>query len=716
MNSDHWKTGYEAFEKEVNLDLFHAAFALAAKTSTNEDAMSLYYEKGKQIIWFEGNFDEESYLAPYGLRYLGEVLERYQECFGAEIRNTRALALAIGYAAPFLTEDMFIGRQKTDFLRRLDREEGWDVYLFGARYLRTENSQERKELLRMMMEYNSQRTEETTFILSLFEDKNEGYEVMRAQLSAAWGDRRTISLLPNVGILEWMTAQYKDVIKGCRKKESTVLRALMKLPYMFVKNDSPVYLTLSKTGYGKLEIAYANSQAIWQGAVRDRLDYNGIPAEKIAAEFGMTLINSTEPFDEDRFFYLESLLVRYSRFSVKYQGYEGMWEAIRDSLRPTQPQTLLWMIENIDKDFPVSFDVFDPQWDILAQKLGTEKYYELFSEQLIRNEVEDAEGARKWIERYQELTGINFCSDFEHRSRWNRECFALLIKYGVIDLWSFFKEHVSQSKEENENSIALDYLESYIKAISTREAFDFYQALLEDYDYTELNDIFGHWYKFHDGLVRDLSSGSYYSRDVKLDFQRDFLNPEEQKQVLEWMDESVFRMEPEKYLKFVKAALRDQYVLESYEREELCPILKELLAAGAISGYEETELKKVLFTPEDFAADQAEKEAQKKADKLRAEQEEWDSKKKKLLETYDGTFSSLREYEKKFWYREDKQKALSLIYDQLADSVIRTEKPASPIDMGDFLQLCGIIVERNALPWERIYPLVEMMTREGIKC
>ena len=44
MNSDHWKTGYEAFEKEVNLDLFHAAFALAAKTSTNEDAMSLYYE------------------------------------------------------------------------------------------------------------------------------------------------------------------------------------------------------------------------------------------------------------------------------------------------------------------------------------------------------------------------------------------------------------------------------------------------------------------------------------------------------------------------------------------------------------------------------------------------------------------------------------------------------------------------------------------------
>ena len=64
----------------------------------------------------------------------------------------------------------------------------------------------------MMMEYNSQRTEETTFILSLFEDKNEGYEVMRAQLSAAWGDRRTISLLPNVGILEWMTAQYKDCL------------------------------------------------------------------------------------------------------------------------------------------------------------------------------------------------------------------------------------------------------------------------------------------------------------------------------------------------------------------------------------------------------------------------------------------------------------------------------------------------------------------------
>lgn len=716
MNRDHWKTGYEAFEKEINLDLFHAAFALAAKTSTNEDAMSLYYEKGKQIIWFEGNFDEESYFAPYGLRYLGEVLERYRECFGEEIRNTRALALAIGYAVPFLTEDMFIGRQKTDFLRRLDREEGWDVYLFGARYLRTVNSQERKELLRMMMEYNSQKTEDTTFILSLFENKNEGYEVMRAQLSAAWGDRRTISLLPNVGILEWMTAQYKDAIKGCRKKESTVLRALMKLPYMFVKNDSPVYLTLSKAGYSKLEIAYANSQAIWQGAVRDRLDYNGIPAEKIAAEFGMTLINSTDAFDEDRFSYLKSLLVRYSSFSVKYQGYEGMWEAIKDSLRPTQPQTLLWMIENIDKDFPVSFDVFDPQWDILAQRLGTEKYYELFSEQLIGNEVEDAKEARKWIKRYQELTGIDFCAGFEHRSRWNRECFALLIKCGVIDLWSFFKEHVSQSREENENSIALDYLESYIKEISTREAFDFYQALLEDYDYTELNNVFGRWYKFHNALVRDFSSGSYYSRDVKLDFQRDFLNPEEQKQVFEWMDESIFRTEPEKYLKFVNAALKDQCVQEIYEKEELCQTLKELIAVGAIQGCEETELKKVLFTPEDFATDQAEKEARKRADQLRAEEKEWDSKKKQLLEMYDGTFSSLLDYEKKFWRREDKRKAMSLVYEQLADSVVRVEKPTSPKDMGDFLKLCGAIVETKALPWERVHPLIEMMTREGVRC
>ena len=117
--------------------------------------------------------------------------------------------MAIGYAAPFLTEDMFIGRQKTDFLRRLDREEGWDVYLFGARYLRTENPQERKELLWGMMESNTQTTEETTFTLSLFEDKSAGYEAMRTQLSAAWGEKRTISLLSNVGILEWITAQYQ---------------------------------------------------------------------------------------------------------------------------------------------------------------------------------------------------------------------------------------------------------------------------------------------------------------------------------------------------------------------------------------------------------------------------------------------------------------------------------------------------------------------------
>ena len=50
MSSDNWKMGYEAYEREINLNLFHAALALAAKTSTNEDAMSIYYETGRCII------------------------------------------------------------------------------------------------------------------------------------------------------------------------------------------------------------------------------------------------------------------------------------------------------------------------------------------------------------------------------------------------------------------------------------------------------------------------------------------------------------------------------------------------------------------------------------------------------------------------------------------------------------------------------------------
>ena len=56
------------------------------------------------------------------------------------------------------------------------------------------------------------------FILSLYEDLVQGFEVMRPQLVRLWGKERSISLVDNIRILEWLVVKCEPIIKACRKK------------------------------------------------------------------------------------------------------------------------------------------------------------------------------------------------------------------------------------------------------------------------------------------------------------------------------------------------------------------------------------------------------------------------------------------------------------------------------------------------------------------
>ena len=54
-----------------------------------------------------------------------------------------------------------------------------------------------------------------------------------------------------------------------------------------------------------------------------------------------------------------------------------------------QPKTVLWMIQKANLQFSYRFDVFDPQWDILAEQLEPLDYRSLFIEQVDRLEAPD---------------------------------------------------------------------------------------------------------------------------------------------------------------------------------------------------------------------------------------------------------------------------------------------------------------------------------------
>ena len=68
------------------------------------------------------------------------------------------------------------------------------------------------------------------------------------------------------------------------------------------------------------------------------------------------------------------------------------------------------MNQEIKKQFPYRFDVFDPRYDILASGLSKGEYAELFTEQMLRSRA--AIPLRRWLTRYQALTGAEYIEYF----------------------------------------------------------------------------------------------------------------------------------------------------------------------------------------------------------------------------------------------------------------------------------------------------------------
>lgn len=162
------------------------------------------------------------------------------------------------------------------------------------------------------------------FVLSLFDPQEDEFPAMRPQIARLWGVDRTIPLLGNGRMLDWLLCNYKPVIAECRKKDNAVLRALLKLPGQFCKEGSALYKTLIDSGYSTLEIRYANSWMIWPCQNPVGLNPNGIPAEKAAAQFCIAALNQDEELPDEAFTHMERLYSMYRKFHIRYEGHEGI--------------------------------------------------------------------------------------------------------------------------------------------------------------------------------------------------------------------------------------------------------------------------------------------------------------------------------------------------------------------------------------------------------
>lgn len=689
---------YSTFQKDIDLTLYHAFAELVVQTAQDGEARILYRQLEARQIWQEDQ-NVSSYFEAYSLRYPGEVLERFEEKLGTDIRILRALALALGYTRRCQADTMFVGNQRNDFIQKLRRTAGTDVYLQGALYLLETDALRRRTRLDELAAREYARTEEALFVLSLFDDPETGYQAMRPQLTRLFGPERTISMARDFGVLEWFIRFYAEEAKRYRGKNDLVLRTLMKLPYMNMKPDSREFSVLHTAGYSMEEITMANSLAVWADRIPDRLSSKGIVAEKIAVACVRMLLNGPDGQPEEIYAYISWLFQVYKKFEVRYEGYQDLWEAIQTGLAPTAPQTILWMNQTIKRQFPYRFDVFDPRYDILANELSNEEYAELFTVQMLRSRA--AIPLRRWLTRYQALTGVEYIEYFNKRHWLTLRSFVLLVERKEINLWQFFEQH----KGDGARAHPLELLEEYVLKISSWRCFRFAQKLFSQYTFSQLQEIFGDNFYFHQKFVK---KESYYNKKVQsFSMVRPFLTAEQHRQLYDWIDASLFQTEPEYYDSFVLCALKAPVIQRIYDKPLLASVLRQLLTHDACNGYEVNQLKERFYSKEEMEADRKATAEQEEQEKERQWQQQVMKCQEKLASCYNGSAESLIQFMHGYHFGEIRKAALGMVYEKLLEWPAGCAQTLEAAEMWKFFELCGSLVMYEPRPRGEILTMVQ---------
>lgn len=689
---------YSAYQKVIDLTLYHAFAELIVQMAQDDEERILYRQQEVRQIW-QRDQNVSGYFETYSLRYPGEVLERFEEKLGTDMRILRALALALGCTRQCQADTMFVGNQRNDFIQKLRRTARTDVYLQGALYLLETDAPQRRARLDELAAREYARTEEALFVLSLFDDPEAGYQAIRPQLTRLFGPDRTLSLEWNFGVLEWFIRFYAEEAKRYRGKNDLVLRTLMKLPYMNMKPDSREFSVLHTAGYSMEEITMANSLAVWADRIPDRLSSKGIVAEKIAVACVRMLLNGPDGQPEEIYAYIGWLFQVYKKFEVRYEGYQDLWAAIQTGLAPTAPQTILWMNQTIKRQFPYRFDVFDPRYDILANELSNEEYAELFTVQMLRSRA--AIPLRRWLTRYQALTGVEYIEYFNKRHWLTLRSFVLLVERKEINLWQFFEQH----KGDGARAHPLELLEEYALKISSWRCFRFAQKLFSQYTFSQLQEIFGDNFYFHQKFVK---KESYYNKKVQsFSMVRPFLTAEQHRQLYDWIDASLFQTEPEYYDSFVLCALKAPVIQRIYDKPLLASVLRQLLTHDACSGYEVNQLKERFYSKEEMEADRKATAEQEEQEKERQWQQQVMKCQEKLASCYNGSAESLIQFMHGYHFGEIRKAALGMVYEKLLEWPAGCAQTLEAAEMWKFFELCGSLVMYEPRPRREILTMVQ---------
>lgn len=717
--------GLQFYHNQVNIGLYNDVIAFVMDT-TAADTMQVHEKLTSKHLWFREyyNYDIQE---RYGFRYFGELLERFEDKVGSDIRDMRAIALAMGDTKDLFTDDMFVGDQKKNFIKKIIRTSAGDIYLKSAMYLLNKDETSGAGQLEALTKATYSKTEELIFVMSLYDDFEQAFLNFKPRLIHLLGRTRTIPTAGSIDIYCWLIKQlYRcPKIKQIRTKDMALIRALMELPVSFVKAGGRSHNVLLEAGYTAEEIIYLNSSIVRHKPISNSINIDSIVAEKIAIEMCKVYINSENTHSPDAYEHLEWVLKKYNNFNFKISGYQGIYQAIKDDIKIDNPQTFLWLFKTIQPKEVFRFDILDEKWDILSCELETDVYCKLFDKQLeVNSELTGPQIAER-IEKYNALTGLSYLTEFEKKYKYDRErVFDLLVNKGIINMKTLFSscpdiDAIENNRVDEFRPSILIYIRSYVRGIHSREAFDFFKYFFGKYNFDDMHRLFSEsngWggnrnkdYFFIDQFYKGPPVHYGDDKKTRFEFKRSFLSDDEHRELFGWIDDYMFQYKADKYVEFAVLMLIDSFVKTLFPLAELRQIYDVLrdnvVQDKKIEIFERysQELKSTFLSEAEL---QAERDAEKelaKEHKRQAREQEIKTLRDELAALYDGTFKSLLKYldRHKFSFTK-KDDAMFIASEYLDTALSKKNYVLDKTEFAQFLIFSGKLLKQGNISFDTV--------------
>lgn len=604
------------YEDVFDFKLVRQMRRLIFEVSDRKDKVSLYNERKQHSLAWNKEKTEEMENA-YGLRYPGEVLERYEEKIGDSAKVVRSLALALMEMQPFLAQGMFIGNQYGVFMKKIRHLSAKDLYLLGACYTLEESPEKKLKLRSGLIECGNHNLAELVYLLYLFQDDETAWERWKQELSCLLGSKRKIDIYGNEDVYAWTIRYCVDRFKGYRKNDLHFLRGLCRLHSTNTNGKNTIKKWMSEGGYSEGEILYLNLVLPERVNRYDSLSVDSITAERLAVEACVLFLNGTSERPEAVYDLCRKLMERYRKYEVKLNGNKGIFGSLRDMVKVESIGAYMALFpfrEEPDMERNrLYINLLEPKWDALKNLLTEQEYQRQVCRTLAETKY-TVEDLRRCLKHYQELMGEDLRQIFWKSSQYPLSVlFGKLAQNREIDALQIVKEYLEDYKILPEGERVqkwkemLSNIKDYAFSLESRDSFEIFQAVDQSVGIEKLDAVFNTYC-----LVTSCFGMQNYGRYFgELRIVRNQFTVEENRRLLQLAEKYVYKKIPDHYDEFVFALLSEtenDILMDKKDRRDCARILMDSMPD---SDWRKDHLREKYYTAQEMEEYRTRKQRQK---------------------------------------------------------------------------------------------------------